>query len=203
MAYYSLDKEDMDLKKECMMHKGSECPKDCPMMVEKSTTMQALDILKNLMLEEENMGKPLPKKAKRKDESEFQHKIRQWTEEVKDRPERFPGGQDQAIAIAAEQSGMAKALTTRNLVISQNDVLRSATTPTNRNYSKFYSPEGVAPLVGETFDHLQNEEEKRTRQQYGNCGTHGLTYKSVAGCPMCNSSKTTERTDLPPRYHIR
>lgn len=57
---------------------------------------------------ESDFGKPLPKKPKRKGESEFQHKIRQWTEEVKDRPGRFPGGQDQAIAIAAEQAGVSK-----------------------------------------------------------------------------------------------
>lgn len=51
---------------------------------------------------------PLPDKEKREGESEFQHKIRQWSEEVKDRPGRFPGGQKQAVAIAAEQSGTAK-----------------------------------------------------------------------------------------------
>lgn len=51
---------------------------------------------------------PLPNKKKREGESDFQHKIRQWTEEVKDRPGRFPGGRDQAIAIAAEQSGQSR-----------------------------------------------------------------------------------------------
>ena len=51
---------------------------------------------------------PLPDKPKRKEESEFQHKIRQWTEEVKQRPERFPGGKEQAVAIAAEQAGVSK-----------------------------------------------------------------------------------------------
>ena len=53
-------------------------------------------------------GKPIPEVSRRKDESKFQHKIRQWTEEVKDRPKRFPGGKKQAIAIAAQQSGMSK-----------------------------------------------------------------------------------------------
>src|SRR5512137_697340 len=51
---------------------------------------------------------PLPKVSERKDETEFEHKIRQWTEEVKDRPGRFPGGKKQAIAIAAQQAGVSK-----------------------------------------------------------------------------------------------
>jgi hypothetical protein len=57
---------------------------------------------------EPDFGKPLPKKTKRKGESEFEHKIRQWTDEVKERPGRFPGGQKQAIAIAAQQAGVSK-----------------------------------------------------------------------------------------------
>jgi hypothetical protein len=56
----------------------------------------------------EDFGKPLPKKEKRKGESEFQHKIRQWSDEVKQRPGRFPGGQKQAVAIAAQQAGVGK-----------------------------------------------------------------------------------------------
>jgi hypothetical protein len=58
--------------------------------------------------EGEEFGKPLPAQKKREDESEFEHKIRQWSEEVEDRPKRFPGGKDQAVAIAAEQAGVAK-----------------------------------------------------------------------------------------------
>lgn len=51
---------------------------------------------------------PLPRKKKREGESDFQHKIRQWTDHVKERPGRFPGGQKQAIAIAAQQAGVSK-----------------------------------------------------------------------------------------------
>jgi len=57
---------------------------------------------------EPDFGKPLPKKEPREGETKFEHKIRQWTDEVKERPGRFPGGQKQAIAIAAQQSGVSK-----------------------------------------------------------------------------------------------
>ena len=52
---------------------------------------------------------PLPKKTPREGESEFQTKIRQWTDHVQEKPGRFPGGQKQAIAIAAQQAGVEKA----------------------------------------------------------------------------------------------
>ena len=71
-----------------------------------------LDLLKSddseIGPEGEEFGKPLPAKKKREGESEFEHKIRQWSDEVEDRPKRFPGGKDQAVAIAAEQSGVSK-----------------------------------------------------------------------------------------------
>lgn len=49
---------------------------------------------------------PLP--PKREGETEFERDIRHYTNEVKDNPKKYPGGQKQAIAIAANEAGVAK-----------------------------------------------------------------------------------------------
>ena len=72
------------------------------------------------LLPGEDISKPLPKKEKKEGESEFEHKIRQWTEEVKNKPNRFTGGRKQAIAIAAEQAGVSKGDN-----MSGSDILKS------------------------------------------------------------------------------
>lgn len=166
-----------------------------------------------------DFGKPLPEKKKREGESDFQHKIRQWTEEVEDRPGRFPGGRKQAIAIAAQQSGAAKkaldemadrlkksgekppvqenvnkALSTQSMHIPRPrapydpfGIQASAMKATTRQHSALRGPEGVAPLVGETFAQLAEDEKPRTQGvMYKSCPVHGLSYRSDTGCYPCH-----------------
>ena len=195
----------------------------------------------------EDISKPLPEKKKRDGESNFQHKIRQWTEEVKERPDRFPGGKDQAIAIAAKESGVAKkskdildmfgkgddvapcdacedlkkfvkkakekkeeeevevaldmevevekALNSRSMYVPRPvgpydpyDISRSATSATTRGYSRLRGPDGVAPLVGDTFRTLEDDANTRSKQiTYKSCQFHGLSHRSDTSCMMCFS----------------
>lgn len=176
----------------------------------------------------EDFGKPLPEKKKRKDESEFQHKIRQWTEEVEERPGRFPGGKKQAVAIAAEQAGVAKksldemtarlsksaesrkqdadsvekALSTRsmhiprpNSVYDPFEVLNSARRQITRSQSRLRGPEGVAPLVGETFEQLAEDEKPKSHGEvFKSCLVHGITYRPGVGCHPCRVAKSQHCT---------
>jgi len=89
---------------------------------DKKTGLNAAKAIEDL-LPGEDVSKPLPKKNKRKGESEFQHKIRQWTDEVKERPGRFPGGHKQAVAIAAQQAGVSKGLDILKAYLGNKDVM--------------------------------------------------------------------------------
>lgn len=201
--------------------------------------------------EGEDFGKPLPEKKKREGESEFGRKIRQWSEEVKERPGRFPGGQKQAVAIAAEQAGVAKkgtmgvpstssppaagsaaatmgspaagtgiaksnldefkeymtaktekALSTRSMYVPPPrekydpfNIHRSTSTVTTRNHSALRGREGVAPLVGETFANLfeddKNKRNPNTEMAYKSCMVHGISYRADRSCHPCSIAKST------------
>lgn len=187
-----------------------------------NNTRKAIDLLK-----------ALPKKTKRKGESNFQHKIRQWTEEVKDDPKKFPGGQDQAIAIAAEQSGVSKAndilasltkgdsalkeefrqpikevetakdkivvedpekvdkaMTTRSFPVFAADITRSAITGMTRSASVLKSPEGIAPLVGDTFRDVE-ERNLKLGPTYKSCATHKIAIRNGSECYPCKIMKSS------------
>ncbi len=205
--------------------------------------------------DEEDFGKPLPEK--RKGESEFQQRIRHHTEHK----EKHPGGRKQAIAIAAEQSGVArdkkksltleacdilkgisstpsimtkkcpdhiekcpseclsyketekasieamdgtekikKALTSRSFHIPRPyggydpyNVLRSATTVTNRQYSGLTNPsQGFSPDAQNTLEDVTEAEKKRTQQlTYKSCPTHGITYRIDNFCAPCEINKSS------------
>lgn len=72
-----------------------------------TATAKAIALLKGVTMPEgKPFGKPLPEK--REGETEFERDIRHYTEKVKDAPKKYPGGQKQAIAIAASEAGVAK-----------------------------------------------------------------------------------------------
>lgn len=56
--------------------------------------------------DEKDNEMPLPEK--REGESEFERDIRHYTKVVDDDPKKYPGGQKQAIAIAAQEAGVSK-----------------------------------------------------------------------------------------------
>lgn len=106
-----------------------------------------------------DFGKPLPNKPKKEGESEFEHKISQWTDEVKERPGRFPGGQKQAIAIAAEQAGVSKGNTMSNIF--------------NGWMTKGF-PEDMGDVSEEEVDEIQEEAESDEAEK----GALGAGYSS-------------------------
>lgn len=97
------------------------------------------------------------------------------------------------IAESAEDEDTEKALSTRSMHIPRPaqpydpfNIQQSATKATTRGHSKLRGPEGVAPLVGETFAQLAEDEKPRTDGVvYKSCVVHGLSYRSDAGCYPC------------------
>lgn len=248
----SEDKEDSTVEKSILDLLKTEKAISVPAMTTSSPGGITQSVGKD---DEEDFGKPLPEK--RKGESEFQQRIRHHTEHK----EKHPGGRKQAIAIAAEQSGVArdkkksltleacdilkdmsstdalmgkkcpdhiekcpseclsykgtekasieamdgtekikKALTSRSFHIPRPyggydpyNVLRSATTVTNRQYSGLTNPsQGFSPDAQNTLEDVTEAEKKRTQQlTYKSCPTHGITYRIDNFCAPCEINKSS------------
>ena len=92
-----------------------------------------------------------------------------------------------------QQEETEKALSTRSMHIPRPTqpydpfkIQSSAVKATTRGHSKLRGPEGVAPLVGETFAQLAEDEKPRTEGvTYKSCAVHGLSYRSDTGCYPC------------------
>lgn len=107
---------------------------------------------------------------------------------------------DKFVADMKDAKETAKALNSRSFYIPpprvQHDpfaIQRSATTPTTRNHSALRGPEGVAPLVGDTFEALAEDESVRTRtapDTYKSCAAHGISYRADRGCHPCSIMKS-------------
>lgn len=171
--------------KEFIKDRKQEKKKPWAHPVNKSEVKMSDNILDKL-----GIDKALPKKDKRKGETKFQHKIRQWTEEVERDPKRFPGGHDQAIAIAAEQAGVDKAMTTSSFPVKAHDITRSAITAMTRQNSVLKAPEGVAPIVGDTLRFIADRDLK-LGPVYKSCVTHGITFRTEHGCHPCSILKSS------------
>ena len=97
-----------------------------------------------------------------------------------------------------EISDAKKALSTRSMHIPRPpggydrfDITRSATAATNRGHSALKGPDGVAPLVGEAMNTVEDNAIVRTRtgqETYKSCNFHGLVHRQSTGCMMCSSA---------------
>jgi len=101
-------------------------------------------------------------------------------------------------SLGTKLQGMGKALTTRSMHIPRPQgvydpfgVYNSAMKTMTRQNSALYSPEGVAPLVGDTLKDVSGKDYNRVADPYNNCPTHGTVYKSSVGCFSCGLYKST------------
>lgn len=147
--------------------------------VNKGNSMEFLDSLKNF--------------AKGFKEVEIEDEGDEIEVEVKKAKEHGEeGGTDWDLLTLTEKKEVMpkvnKALNTRSLHIPRvpYDMLRSATTPVTRRNSKLYSPNGVAPLVGETLEDVSDNERKKVpNTTFKSCETHGVVHKSTQECSAC------------------
>lgn len=97
-----------------------------------------------------------------------------------------------------EAPELEKALNSRSFHISRPageydpfGVYRSATTTTNRNFSKLYAPEGVAGPVQDTIANVDAAEKLRTQSKlYKACEVHGNSFLADRGCFRCTIAKS-------------
>lgn len=104
--------------------------------------------------DEKDHEMPLP--AKREGESEFDRDIRHYTKVVEGDPEKYPGGQKQAIAIAAQEAGVSKkSMLVKAVENLKKFVMSSAHAPTGTSAPPG-SVTGVASAGGHGGMHSPN-----------------------------------------------
>lgn len=103
----------------------------------------------------------------------------------------------------SDSLNVKKALTTRSMHVMRPvgeydpfGIYRSATTQTTRGFSKLQSPQGVAPLVGETMEEVGlrplDIKPPWHHQAQKSCHAHGISYNPETGCYPCNLSKSLD-----------
>jgi hypothetical protein len=103
-------------------------------------------------------------------------------------------------AFVSKMTETRKALTTRSMYIPRPtspydpfEVQSNASKATTRGHSALRGPEGTAPLIGETFEKLAEDEQVRTRVQpdtYKSCSVHGISYRLGGQCHPCSVMKS-------------
>jgi hypothetical protein len=97
-----------------------------------------------------------------------------------------------------ECDDVGKALNSRSMYVQRPNgpydpfaIQRSATAPMNRGNSRLYGPDGIAPLVGDTYEEAKNAESRRTAEDaFKSCAVHGISFRERNGCHPCNIQKS-------------